>query len=257
MYLKYRKNFYSQNGEDGIIEKIIEDLKLEKNKLSVCEFGAWDGKYFSNTFNLVEKFNAKALYIEGDKERFKLLLQTTKKYLTIIPIKKFVVTSGKNSLDQILYENNFQKNFDILIIDIDSYDLEIWESLEKYLPKIVIIEINSSILPKIYQRHCPEKSLQGNSFSSTLEVGANKGYALVAHTGNLIFVKNDYLKSLNFPKKLLDNQDLLFNTEFIKKKNESFILEMIKFIIPSFLRKKISNNIKSKVLRFIYKFKFL
>ena len=78
MYLKYRENYYSQNGEDGIIKKIIEDLKLEKNKLSVCEFGAWDGIHFSNTFNLVEKFNAKALYIEGDEEKFKSLLQTKK-----------------------------------------------------------------------------------------------------------------------------------------------------------------------------------
>tara|TARA_B100000795_G_C22756106_1_gene421564 strand:+ start:169 stop:945 length:777 start_codon:yes stop_codon:yes gene_type:complete len=257
MYLKYRENYYSQNGEDGIIKKIIEDLKLEKNKLSVCEFGAWDGIHFSNTFNLVEKLNAKALYIEGDKEKFRLLLQTKKKYSTIIPVDKFVVKTGINSLDQILYENKFQKNFDVLSIDIDSYDLDIWENLKNYLPKIVIIEINSSILPKIHQRHSPENSQFGNSFSSTLSVGNKKGYTLIAHTGNLIFVNNDHLKKLNFPKELLDNQDLLFNKEFLKKVTlEPFILTMLKFAIPTFLRKKIPNDMKSKILRLLYRFKY-
>ena len=36
-------------------------------------------------------------------------------------------------------------NFDILSIDVDSYDYQIWKSVEKYKPKIVIIEINSSV----------------------------------------------------------------------------------------------------------------
>ena len=58
MYLKYRKNHFSQNGEDGIIEKVIEQLNLTE-KLYVCEFGAWDGKFLSNTFNLVKKKHKK------------------------------------------------------------------------------------------------------------------------------------------------------------------------------------------------------
>ncbi|MDC0031308.1 FkbM family methyltransferase [Candidatus Pelagibacter sp.] len=257
MYLKYRKNYYSQDGEDGIIEKIIDDLKLEKNRISVCEFGAWDGIHFSNTFNLVEKLSAKALYIEADKEKFKLLVKNKKKNSTIIAVEKLVVKTGKNSLDQILYENKFKKNFDILSIDIDGYDLDIWESLKNYSPKVVIIEINSSILPKIYQRHSPENLQFGNSFSSTLSVGNKKGYTLIAHTGNLIFVNNDHLKKLNFPKELLDNQNLLFNKEFLKKKNlEPLILTMLKFVIPTFLRKKLPKNIKSKILRLIYRFKY-
>ena len=63
-YNKYRKNKYSQNGEDGVLQEILKRLNIKKGW--VCEFGAWDGKHLSNTFNLVEKKNFQAVYIEGN-----------------------------------------------------------------------------------------------------------------------------------------------------------------------------------------------
>ena len=48
MFDKFKKNVFSQNGEDGIIEELIK--RLEIKNLEVCEFGAWDGKLYSNTF---------------------------------------------------------------------------------------------------------------------------------------------------------------------------------------------------------------
>ena len=54
------------------MRKLIEDLNLGQ-KLFVCEFGAWDGKFASNTFNLVIKKNSVALMIEGDNENLKIL----------------------------------------------------------------------------------------------------------------------------------------------------------------------------------------
>ena len=54
MFLKYKKNFYSQNGEDGIILEVLKRLKIKNKELWCCEFGAWDGIHGSNTFNLVK-----------------------------------------------------------------------------------------------------------------------------------------------------------------------------------------------------------
>ena len=51
MFLEFRKNNYSQNGEDGVLEKITNLLEL--NNLELCEFGAWDGIQGSNTFNFI------------------------------------------------------------------------------------------------------------------------------------------------------------------------------------------------------------
>ncbi|MBT5399271.1 hypothetical protein HOL24_01865 [bacterium] len=46
--LKYASNFRSQNGEDGIIEKVFKIIGEPENKYFV-EFGAWDGEFLSNT----------------------------------------------------------------------------------------------------------------------------------------------------------------------------------------------------------------
>ena len=73
-------NNFSQNGEDGIIQEIIKRIGLQKSKENWCvEFGAWDGIHLSNTFNLVQQ-GWNAVYIEGNKSRYKDLIRTSKKY---------------------------------------------------------------------------------------------------------------------------------------------------------------------------------
>jgi len=47
-----QKNVTSQCGEDGIIEEIFTIIK-DGDKWCV-EFGAWDGKQTSNTWNLIQ-----------------------------------------------------------------------------------------------------------------------------------------------------------------------------------------------------------
>jgi len=37
--ITYRNNIFSENGEDGIIEKIFSEIKPKSNLC--CEFGAW------------------------------------------------------------------------------------------------------------------------------------------------------------------------------------------------------------------------
>lgn len=252
MYLKYRKNYFSQNGEDGIIEKLIEQLNLGQS-LFVCEFGAWDGIYLSNTFNLVIKHNATALMIEGDDEKYKELLKTSKKNTNIIPINKHVMQSGDNSLDNILEENDFPIDFDLLSIDIDSNDLEVWENLTKYKPKIVIIEINSHLTPDVIQIHNAQLGLQGNSFKSTLDVSKKKGYTPIIHIGNLILLKNELLEKIKFDMDLLKNPEKLFIYNWVneKKVNDYLIIKLLNFIIPKFITNKVSLKLKEKILNLL------
>jgi len=86
-YSIYHKNIYSQNGEDGIVEELLKRLEIENGW--ICEFGAWDGIYLSNTFNLTQK-GFHSVFIESDKDKYQDLLTTVKKYPHIIPINKYV-----------------------------------------------------------------------------------------------------------------------------------------------------------------------
>jgi hypothetical protein len=196
-YNEYQHDVYSQNGEDGIIEELLKRLNITDGW--VCEFGAWDGIYLSNTFNLVKNKNFNAVYIEGDARRFEDLLTTQKSYENITAINSYVSQdkTDHNSLDNILSRTDIPYDFELLSIDIDGFDYQVWKSLEKYQPKIVIIEINSSVNPS-NETHIHNPGLyEGTGFQPTLKLGIEKGYKFVLHTGNMFFVRNDLYEKLN------------------------------------------------------------
>jgi hypothetical protein len=212
----YLHNVYSQNGEDGVIAELLQRLARGSVDLSnwCVEYGAWDGKHLSNTFALVEK-GWKAVYIEGDSLKYKDLLATVERYPGIVPVEAFVAreSGDPSSLGELLANTPLPKNFDLLSVDIDSYDLETWEGLIGYEPKIVVIEINSSIPTGVYHR-CDSR-VSGNSFTSTLDVAHRKGYELVCHTGNMIFVKSELMQFIAFDPLYIKNPYLLFNSAWL------------------------------------------
>lgn len=233
MLNKYKKNIYSQNGEDGILIYLLNKSKILNNDkdLWCCEFGAWDGIHGSNTFNLVKNYKYNAVYIEGDKDKFKDLLITKKKNPKIISFNDYISHKNKTLLlDNVLKKTKIPKNFDVLSIDIDSYDLAVWKSLKYYRPKIVIIEIDSGIAPGIKQVYSKKKD--GNSFTSTVEYAKKNGYVLVSHTGNCIFLKKKYVKKINYDKKYIKYPELLFDKSWLENK-ENLLKKLIISILPN------------------------
>ena len=230
----FRKNIFSQNGEDGIIEEVIKRLELKD--LEVCEFGAWDGKHFSNTFNLVKNFNARAVYIEGDKKKYHDLLKTAKEYPNILTINAFVShKNDKNSLDNLLARTFLKKDFDILSIDIDGHDLEVLQCMKNYNPKIIIIEINSSLLPGVLNIHT--QKIKGNSFSSTINVLKKTHSPILHNKGNMFFINNLYIPKINLPRIFLDlNEKLFDNFDVFRQRKLAALLE--KFL-PNLIFKKL------------------
>jgi hypothetical protein len=75
----------------------------------------------------------------------------------------------------------------VLSIDIDGEDLLVWKALKKK-PAVVIIEINSGIQPLVSHY---SKEL-GSSYITMVSLGIEKGYFLLCHTGNLIWVDEKY-----------------------------------------------------------------
>lgn len=180
---KYGGNVYSQNGEDGLIK---ECLRRIRPVIKVCvEFGGHDGYFCSNTRALIE--------------------QGWKGYMyDIAPghpdVEKKEITE---------YNVNDLPQCSVLSIDCDGPDYEIWKAYTGK-PSIVVIEINSSYAPgdRVYG--------QGTSYTPMVELGRSKGYFLLCHTGNLVFVDNKYRKL--FPEiegDGLSNSEKYFNRSWL------------------------------------------
>jgi hypothetical protein len=207
--LAYRSNQYSQFGEDGIIEEICKRLGIKEGWF--VEFGAWDGQHLSNTYNLLANKGWKGVFIECDPQKYKSLLRTQAAFperLHTLCAK--VGFEGESKLDTLLAKTPIPRDFELLSIDIDSYDWEVWNAVERYQPKIVIVECNWAIPPGIYQTHNPPASI-GASFTALVSLGKSKGYQLVCHTGNCFFIRNELVPKLNLDSELLASPERLFN----------------------------------------------
>jgi hypothetical protein len=188
----YRRIITSQYGEDGVIEKIFEIIK-DGDKWCV-EFGAGDGKTLSNTYNLVLNKQWRAVEIEANKNLYKKLLQTYNGKSQVTCFNKKIDFEGKDTLDNILLKTPIPRDFDLLSIDINGNDYHIWDSIEIYRPKVIIIEYNPTIPNDVeFVQPRDMKINQGSSLFSLVKLSREKGYELVAVLEvNALFVKAKY-----------------------------------------------------------------
>jgi hypothetical protein len=210
--LPYRNDIHSQNGEDGVLAEILKRLGIQEGWC--VEFGAWDGQYLSNTFALTER-GWQAVYLEGDRTRYEDLRVTTAAFSeSVTTLNAYVAAEGDQSLDVLLSSTELPRDFDVLSIDIDGDDWHVWRGLGDYRPKVVIVEIDSSVPPgtnRVASPGCP-----GSSFTSTVKLGLEKGYRAVCHTGNLFFVREDLVPAIGLPPDEITHPQQLFIDNWVR-----------------------------------------
>jgi hypothetical protein len=210
---EYKQNITSQFGEDGMIEELFSRIGI-RSKVCV-EFGAWDGKHCSNTWKLWHNEGWSAVLIESDPIRIEDLKRSTANYPKVVPYLAFVTPEGPDSLDNILTKTIPTQTVDLMSIDIDSNDYQVFEALNRYLPRVVIIEYNPTIPPHL---HVVQELGEyfGCSARALYELATSKGYTFVAMTlTNMFFVQNEEvaklgLPSLPTPEELFDKNSLTY-----------------------------------------------
>jgi len=134
------------HGEAKKLLEICEELNISNGYY--VDIGASDGWSSSSTFTFAKSKNFSGLSIELDDKKFKKMQYIYKNFQNA-HLSKTKVTP-LNILD-LLNEFDVPQNFDILNLDIDSYDLFVIKKLlESYRPKIISMEINEKIPPPIY-----------------------------------------------------------------------------------------------------------
>lgn len=187
----YASKTFSQRGEDGTIAKILE--VTGENDGWCVEFGAWDGIYNSNVYNLIKNKNYKAVLIEGSPTKFQDLCKNMNDF-PVTPINSFVGFDEASGLDSILNKTPIPKNFDVLVIDIDGNDYHAWKAIKSYKPKLVVAEFNPTIPNEVEFIQEPITHLNhGSSLKALVALGKSKGYELVAtNLNNGFFVDEKY-----------------------------------------------------------------
>lgn len=176
-----RKDVTSQNGEDGVLEAIFD--KIGVRCWWCVELGAHDGKTNSNTWNLIHNHGWTGVLIEQDAALVEKLKENSGENDIVV----HGTVDERNTLDRILLQTTIPKVFDLLSLDTDGTDQAIWRSLFHYRPRVVVIEVDSRVLPGQ-----PHKS----GISGAVRLAKEKGYELALHTGNCIFVRKEYVKLL-------------------------------------------------------------
>jgi hypothetical protein len=206
---KYARNlFYSQNGEEGVIiqcvRRFADNGVLRSDSDGHCvEIGGHDGKFCSNTALLIDSYWS-GLFVDADYGRY---LQCKANWGDNPRVRSQCCrVDGKNI-------NAFvDKTCDLLSLDTDGADYQIFKGL-KAKPKIVIVEIDSSCPPD-FTGFNPDGA---GTYRNTVELGIEKGYFLLVHTGNLVFVANEYREL--FPEiegDGLSNAELYFKRDWLK-----------------------------------------
>jgi len=134
------------HGEAKKLLQICTELNISNGYY--VDIGASDGWTSSSTFPFARSKNFSGLSVEFDDKKFKKMQYIYKNFQNA-HLSKTKVTP-LNILD-LLNEYDVPQNFDILDLDIDSYDLFVIKKLlESYRPKIISMEINEKIPPPIY-----------------------------------------------------------------------------------------------------------
>jgi len=194
---------FSQWGEDGIIDWIIERADIPPHLHTFIEFGVEDYRE-SNTRFLLQNRNWRGLIMDGSSAADAFLKSSGLAWqYDITAITTWITMSNINDL---FTEAGFSGEIGLLSIDIDGNDYWVWESINAIQPIICICEYNAvfgDIWPlsipyqEQFARTLPEYSnlYFGASISALRSLGARKGYRFLGTTsaGNdLFFIREDY-----------------------------------------------------------------
>ncbi|HET6271521.1 MAG TPA: hypothetical protein VFG32_00935 [Bacteroidota bacterium] len=202
----YEFKVYSQWGEDGIIQYLINSIEIS-NKVFV-EFGVQDYRE-ANTRFLLQCNNWSGLVMDSSPE-FIQRIRSEPLYFrhNLRAICAFI---DRDNINQLLKDNGITGDIGLLSIDIDGMDYWIWEAISSIHPRIVVCEYDSLMGSQravvtpydgSFDRLKAHYSfLYGGASIAAIDMLARrKGYSLVGSNSNGVnafFVRNDLVGTMN------------------------------------------------------------
>jgi hypothetical protein len=198
---------FSQFGEDGIIQYLIQETHISSDEMTFIEFGV-ENYLESNTRFLLVNNNWQGLIFDGSEQNINAIKGQDfywRNELTAVH-----AWIDRDNINQLIRHAGFSGEIGLLSVDIDGNDYWVWQAIDVVSPVIVAVEWNSlfgsdaaiSIPydPKFYRTNGHYSNLYyGASIAAFEHLGKQKGYSLVGSNSagnNLFFVRNDRLGTL-------------------------------------------------------------
>lgn len=192
------KNFNYEiqgHGEAKKILELCEELQIKSGHY--VDIGAADGWTSSSTYPFAKDDSFSGLSIELDDRQYKKMEFIYKNFKNAHLLKKKVTP---DNIVKLLNEHSTPKEFEILNLDIDSYDLFVLKEILKYFePKIISMEINEKIPPPVIftvlydkQHFWQNDHFFGCSIQAAYEEVSKFKYKLFTLVyNNAIFIRDD------------------------------------------------------------------
>ncbi len=200
----FEEKIYSQNGEDGIVKKLLEIVyDKDKNNKYYVEFGVESGME-CNTRILREQYKWTGLLMDGSNENTDINLQ--KEFLT------------KENIINLFKKYNVPKYINLLCIDIDYNDFYLLkEILKEYESDIIILEYNATHLSnedKVVIYNPTTMWDYSNYFNASL-LSQNK--LLTKHNYTLVYCDNKGVNAFYINNKFMDKIKTIKNAGDVDK----------------------------------------
>jgi hypothetical protein len=187
------ENYYSQNGEDGVLEKIFEVLNITKG--TFVNAGCDDIHDHSNVRRLISNYGWNGLFIEPNGDML------TKGRENLVNDERITNVISDYYIGETL--------FDLLTLHIDSYEYWVLEDFLSghYDAKVILVGYNFSrsdsvSAPKDCIPKIGHKSITDNFYSASApalnKLAKQYGFQLVSvcKPNNLVFVHESYNDNL-------------------------------------------------------------
>jgi hypothetical protein len=196
---RFEVQTYSQGGEDGILAEIFR--RIGATDRSFVEFGVGDGLE-NNTALLVEA-GWTGTWIEINPRSVRRIHQG---FATPIAERRLRLVESivqPDTVEQLFRAGDVPERFDLLSIDIDGNDYWVWQAIERFRPRVVVIEYNATygadldwVMAFDRAHRWQGTTRHGASLAALARLAQAKGYALVGcglSGVNAFFVSSDEL----------------------------------------------------------------
>jgi hypothetical protein len=186
---------FSQNGEDGVLAEILR--RIGTGSRTFVEFGIQDGSEGTTVF-LAQVMGWSGAYLEADPDAYAAL---ARRFSANPRVRTLQAAVEPDNVEALFAQAGVPEEPDVLSIDVDGNDYWIWRALERFRPRVVVIEYNgdldpasSQVMPYTPGFQWDHSSGYGASLGALEALGTEKGYTLV-HTElagvNAFFVRAD------------------------------------------------------------------